>query len=113
MPFPFEVSFDQVQSDVDTYVDEILACLESEFLVMPKGPGFVEYPTFESGYEALKRATTDFQRVTPATVTPVVFDIPISLIVLSLHARLHAAGMGLLRHPGNRHRNHPGRCPHS
>ena len=82
MPFPFEVSFDQVQADLDTYVDEVFACLESEFLVMPKGPGFVEYTTFESGYEALKRATTDFQGVTPATVTPVVFEIPISLIVL-------------------------------
>ena len=67
MPFPFEVSFDQVQGDLDTYVDEVFACLESEFLVMPKGPGFVEYPTFESGYEALKRATTDFQSVTSLT----------------------------------------------
>ncbi len=49
---------------------------------MPKGPGFVEYPTFETGYEALKRAMADFQNVTPETITPVVFDIPISLIVL-------------------------------
>ena len=82
MPFPFEVSFEEVQTDLDAYVDEVFACLESEFLVMPKGPGFIEYPTFENGYEALKRATTDFQNVTPATVTQVVFRVPISLIVL-------------------------------
>ena len=56
--------------------------MESDFLVMPKGPGFVEYPAFGTGYEALKQATTGFQNVMPETVTPVVFDIPISLIVL-------------------------------
>lgn len=49
---------------------------------MPRGPGFVEYTTFASGYEALKRATTDFQEVTPATVEPIVFRLPIALIVL-------------------------------
>jgi len=82
MPFPFEVPFEEVQANLDLYVDEVFSCLESEFLVMPKGPGFVEYPTFETGYEALKRATADFQSVTPETITPVVSDIPISLIVL-------------------------------
>lgn len=82
MPFPFEVEFEEVQANLDVYVEEVFSCLESEFLVMPKGPGFVEYPAFETGYEALKRATTDFQNVTQETITPVVFDIPISLIVL-------------------------------
>ena len=55
MPFPFEVGFDKVQSDLDAYVDAVFGCLESEFLVMPKGDGFVEFPVFENGYEALKR----------------------------------------------------------
>ncbi len=81
-PFPFEVSFDEVRSNLDVYVDEVFGCLESEFLVMPKGKGFVEFSTFEAGYEALKRATRDFRDVTPATVTPAVFETPISLVVL-------------------------------
>ena len=51
----------QPEANIDVHVDEVFACLESEFLVMPKGPGFVEYTTFEKGYEALKQATTDFQ----------------------------------------------------
>ena len=82
MPFPFEVGFDEVRSRLDMYVDAVFACLESEFLVMPKGAGFVEFSTFETGYEALKRATGNFRDVTPEKVAPVVFEVPISLIVL-------------------------------
>ena len=82
VPFPFEVGFDDVRSDLETYVDAVFGCLESEFLVMPKGKGFVEFSVFESGYEALKRATRGFQDVTPETVTPAVLDTPVSLIVL-------------------------------
>ena len=82
MPFPFEVPFDELQPDVDAYVDAVFGCLESEFLVMPKGKGFVEFPVFENGYEALKRATGNFRDVTPDTVAPVVFEAPIVLIVL-------------------------------
>ena len=82
MPFPFEVGFDEVQSNLDEYVDAVFGCLESEFLVMPKGTGFVEFSTFDAGYEALKRATSGFQDVTPERVGPVVFEVPISLIVL-------------------------------
>ena len=45
MPFPFEVGFDEVRSNLDACVDAVFGCLESEFLVMPKGDGFVESPT--------------------------------------------------------------------
>ncbi len=82
MPFAFEDTFAGVQANLNVYVDEVFACLKSEFLVMPRGPGFVEYSTFASGYEALKRATTGFRDVTPETVAPVVFRLPIALIVL-------------------------------
>ncbi|MCY4560706.1 MAG: hypothetical protein OXF79_30950 [Chloroflexi bacterium] len=82
MPFPFEVGFDAVQSDLDAYVDAVFSCLESEFLVMPKGEGFVEFPLFESGYEALKRATGSFREVTPDSLVSVVYEVPIALIVL-------------------------------
>ena len=52
--FPFEVSLEEILRDPESYVDAVFSCLESEFLVMPKGAGFVEYPVFERGYEALK-----------------------------------------------------------
>ena len=82
MPFPFEVGFEEVRNNLDACVDAVFGCLESEFLVMPKGDGFVEFPLFESGYEALKRATGSFRDVTPDTVVPVVVEFPIALIVL-------------------------------
>lgn len=82
MPFPFEVDFNEVQENIDIYIDELFSCLESEFLIMPKGPGFVEYPVFEKGYEALKRATGNFQELSYDEVSNIVFQLPISLIVL-------------------------------
>lgn len=63
MRFPFEVSFSEVRADLDAFVTAVFSCLESEFLVMPKGAGFVEYPVFERGYEALKQATSGFRDV--------------------------------------------------
>jgi len=54
MPFPFEVPFEEVQSDLESYIDATFDSLESAFLTMPRGEGFIEYPTFEEGYEALK-----------------------------------------------------------
>ena len=41
---------------------------------MPKGTGFIEFSTFETGYEALKRATGSFRDVTPEKVAPVVIE---------------------------------------
>ena len=32
MPFPFEVDFEEVESDLDTYVDAVFGALESDFL---------------------------------------------------------------------------------
>ena len=54
MSFPFEAPFEEVEADIDTYVDEVFGSLQSEFLTLPKGPGFVEYSVFEHGYESLK-----------------------------------------------------------
>lgn len=55
--FPFKATLEEIISGPENYVDSVFSCLESEFLVMPKGHGFVEYPAFEGGYEALKVAT--------------------------------------------------------
>jgi hypothetical protein len=82
MTFPFEVSFEHIQANPDAYIEAVFACLVSEFLVLPRGRGFIEYPVFEHGYEALKRATSGFREVTPTTLEAVVVDNPIALIVL-------------------------------
>jgi hypothetical protein len=82
MPFPFEVPFKDVLADLDTYVDEIFGALQSEFLTLPKGEGFLEYPVFEQGYEALKRTTRDFRDLSVEPVLETVYKVPVTLIVL-------------------------------
>jgi hypothetical protein len=82
MPFPFEVPFEQVRDDLDLYVDEVFGALQSEFLTLPKGEGFVDYPIFEQGYEALKLATSGFRDLTPDPVIQTILRVPIALIVL-------------------------------
>ena len=82
MPFPFEVPFEQVQADIDTYVDVVFACLQSDFMIMPKGPGFVDYPMFERGYEELKRVTGDFRTVTSPVVLGAIYRVPVAFVVL-------------------------------
>ena len=80
--FPFEATLAKILRDPETYVDTVFSCLESEFLIMPKGAGFVDYPVFERGYEALKIATAGFSRLDPKKVFQVTVDEPISIVVL-------------------------------
>lgn len=80
--FPFEVSPEEILQDTERYVDAVFSCLESEFLVMPKGAGFIEYPVFERGYEALKSATAGFSQLDPEKVFKITVSEPISIVVL-------------------------------
>jgi hypothetical protein len=82
MPPPFEPSFEKMQANIDACVDEVFAALETGFLTMPKGPGFVEYETFEHGYQELKRVTKGFRDLSLDSVMRTVNQKPISLIVL-------------------------------
>lgn len=82
MPLPFEVPYSQVQANVDAYVEEVFASLQSGFMTLPKGPGFIEYPTFEGGYESLKRTTKGFRDMAAEPVIDLVWRTPLVLIVL-------------------------------
>lgn len=37
--YPFEASFDEILKDPERYISAVFSCLESEFLIMPKGTG--------------------------------------------------------------------------
>lgn len=80
--FPFEAGLEDILKDPEGYVDAVFSCLESEFLVMPKGAGFIEYPVFERGYEALKSATKGFSGFEPEAVLSAALREPISIVVL-------------------------------
>ena len=49
---------------------------------MPRGKGFIDFPEFEQGYEALKLTTEGFQDMNPDKVMETVKEVPLSLIVL-------------------------------
>ncbi len=49
---------------------------------MPKGAGFVEYPAFERGYEALKGVTRGLSQFESAAVYSLILQEPVSLVVL-------------------------------
>lgn len=80
--YPFEVPFAQVQADPEPYVSAVFSSLESEFLDMPRGPGFIEYSVFEQGYEELKKVTRGFIKLNPEAITDRLFDCPIIFVVL-------------------------------
>lgn len=82
MPWPFEASPTEIREDPDRYVDSVFGVLDSSFLTIPKGRGFVEYPVFEQGYESLKKATRGFREVTPDRVIAAVTGTPMALVVL-------------------------------
>lgn len=77
----FEVDYSDPDLAFEPLVDEVFAELKSTFLEMPRGDGFIDYATFEAGYQALKRSTDAFTKVTPGTVEYAVTELPISFIV--------------------------------
>ncbi len=82
MKYPFEAPFSEIFATPEPFIAAVFSSLASEFLTIPKGDGFVDYPAFETGYEALKMATNGFAHLTPALVLPVVLKTPICMIVL-------------------------------
>jgi hypothetical protein len=82
MPSRFEANFADPQLSYDPFIDEVFSELKSAFLVMPKGEGFVDYPTFEAGYQLLKRSTQNFETVSVPILLDTIYSAPITLVVL-------------------------------
>ena len=80
--YPFEVSYEEIEAAPEPFISAIFSCLESEFLILPKGDGFVEYPVFEQAYETLKRTTGGFNNLTGDVVFAAAKQTPLTLIVL-------------------------------
>lgn len=80
--YPFEASADRIAADPEPFVDAVFGTLQSAFLIMPKGEGFVTYPSFERGYEALKQVTGGFKQLDPSTILATLLGCPIAFVVL-------------------------------
>ena len=81
MPLRFEINYDDPGIAWEPLVDEVFAELTSIFLEMPEGEDFIDYPTFEKGYQTLKRSTDSFAALTPENVLAAVCETPVSFIV--------------------------------
>ncbi len=81
MPLRFEVDYRDPSIAWEPLVDEVFGELTSSFLEMPKGEGFIDYSTFEKGYQTLKRHTDAFAKVTTETVLAAVRETPVAFIV--------------------------------
>jgi len=82
MPLPFEATPEQLAVNLDVYVDAVYRGLSSGFIAMPKGEGFVDYPVFEAGYEALKKATNGFDTLALEPILDTILDLPICFVVM-------------------------------
>lgn len=81
MPERFDADYRDPTLSLDPLIDEVFSELQSSFLEMPRGEGFTDYATFETGYQALKRNTNSFTNVTIESVEAAVIARPIAFIV--------------------------------
>lgn len=82
MKYPFEVDFSEIEAGPEPFISAVFSSLASEFLTLPKGEGFVDYAAFETGYEALKKATSGFAALPRSEVLKTVLEVPIVFVVL-------------------------------
>ena len=82
MKYPFEADLKEIQANPDEFVQAVFSSLESEFLLLPKGPGFIDYPAFEAAYQELKKATGNFSQLPRQKILDLVASTPLCLLVL-------------------------------
>lgn len=82
MRYPFEVLYEEIEANPDLFVNAVFSCLESSFLLLPRGRGYVGYADFQDAYEALKRHTAGFTVVEPKAVMDAIEEDALAFVVL-------------------------------
>lgn len=68
MKRPYELLPMELEERLDEMVFVTMSDLTSEFLMLPMGSAFIEYPDFSAAYEVLKRTTVAFRYFNETTV---------------------------------------------
>ncbi len=68
MARPFEIAPAGLQDRIEELVDSTFSDIQSQFLVLPRGDNFVEYPEFQAAFEVLRQRTNAFADFTESTV---------------------------------------------
>lgn len=82
MKHPFELTEEELEARLDEMVGVTFADLQSQFLVLPRGSGFIEYADFQSAYEVLKRETGAFATFTNESIWRALRADALSFVVL-------------------------------
>jgi len=82
MPRPFELDPTALLEHLDEMVDATFGDLQSQFLVLPKGNGFIEYSDFQDAYQILKRHTAAFAKFEESTVWTALEENALTFVVL-------------------------------
>jgi hypothetical protein len=82
MRYPFEVAFSEIEGNEDSFVSAVFDTLQSSFLILPRGAGFVAYSDFQQAYEVLKRYTTGFTILEQKRVMEALQEDALVLLVL-------------------------------
>lgn len=80
--YPFEASASELEAELERFVDTVFVDLESEFLILPRGPDFVDYAAFEQAFQLLKQSSKGFTSLDPVRIAETVREAPLTLIVL-------------------------------
>lgn len=82
MTHPFELPPAELDTRLDEMVTVTFGDIQSQFLVLPRGNGFVEFGEFQTAYEVLKRQTQAFQEFTEKTVWAALVEDALTLVVV-------------------------------
>ena len=82
MTHPFDVAAGEIGDRVDELVGVTFADLQSQFLVLPRGSGFIEFADFQEAYETLKAETGAFTEVTVERLWSAVVADALALLVV-------------------------------
>jgi hypothetical protein len=93
---PFEADEQQLDSDIERYIDVFIAGLQSFFVVMPRGEAFVEFERFKKGYDCLRRWSGSFDKLSEEVALAAVEEDPLALVVLRTMTGLSAPELGHL-----------------
>jgi hypothetical protein len=82
MQRPFEIEPTDLEIRLDEMVSVTFGDLQSQFLVLPRGGGFIPFEDFQDAYEVLKRHTGGFASFNESAVWAAIEENALALLVL-------------------------------
>lgn len=82
MLYPFKLGREELERNIDDVVNVVWEGLQSNFLTLPRGPGFLTYERFAEAFDRLVARTRRFSDLSPENVWNAFKDDPLVLVVV-------------------------------